>query len=557
MKKLNVRNSKYPFRLFLKIIFYIVFYYSSILLYLTYDIVQSPDFEKYYSYFIFYSGDTNKTYLEQGHFYYYLNYIFSLMFYQLKSSLTLNEIFNLSIHLTNSLIFLFGCKGLVKYISLDKNSFKNIYIVLTVICILPSSIVLRSTLKPEILAFASLGWLAYFIRAYSSKKQLLDALKFGILFSIVITSKISIGLIIVFILILEILLNHQEILSKKLLLPLMFIFIFTSALSIENYLNNGLFITQTKHDEKYDNTASFEFFKNFDSSNFINNPNKYFYYDSFVGIIMFDTFNDFFGLYWNSEYTELNKSRKEFIRVIKKDNPIFPVGIVFDKANFIFTISGDADERWKDEKSIDELRMRSSFYLSIIFYLLVLLFSIFNKNKRIYIISPLIGMVFLVFSSLGIFGTNNFDPLTGDSFKSFYIGFLIIFSFSLLFYELLTKNYFKKSILFITPILFLFYLGFPMDYDNQDEINIIYKNSLLPTCIINGPIVNGLLNIEKNINCNEITDYKEIFYPITTVDNIQLKVANVPYLHFLTILILFIFRIIPSKLFITNKNLKL
>jgi len=105
--------------------------------------------------------------------------------------------------------------------------------------------------------------------------------------------------------------------------------------------------------------------------------------------------------------------------------------------------------------------------------------------------------------------------------------------------------------------LFLFYLGFPMDYDNQDEINIIYKNSLLSTCIINGPIVNGLLNIEKNLNCNEITDYKEIFYPITTVDNIQLKVANVPYLHFLTILILFIFRIIPSKLFITNKNLKL
>ena len=557
MKKLNVRNSKYSSRLFFKIFFYIVFYYTSILLYLTYDIVQSPDFEKYYNYFIYYSGDINKTYLEQGHFYYYLNYIFSLIFYNIKSSLTLNEIFNLSIHLTNSLIFLFGCKGLVKYISFDKNSFKNIYIVLSVICILPSSIVLRSTFKPEILAFASLGWLAYFIRAYSSKKKLLDVMKFGILFSIVITSKISIGLIIGFILILEILLNHQKILSKKFLLILIFIFIFNSALSNENYLNNVLFITQTKHDQKYDNTASFEFFKNFDSSNFINNPNKYFYYDSFVGIIMFDTFNDFFGLYWNSEYTELNNSRKEFIRVIKKDNPIFPVGIVFDKSNFIFTISGDADERWKDEKSIDELRMRSSFYLSIIFYMLVLLFSIFNKNKRIYIISPLIGIVFLVFSSLGIFGTNNFDPLTGDSFKSFYIGFLIIFSFSLVFYQLLTKNYFKKSILFITPILFLFYLGFPMDHDNQDEINIIYKNSLLPTCIINGPIINGLLNIEKNINCNEITDYKELFYPITTVDNIQLKVANVPYLHFLTILILFIFGIIPSKLFITNKNLKL
>ena len=115
VKKLNVRNSKYPSRLFFKIFFYIVFYYTSILLYLTYDIVQSPDFEKYYNYFIYYSGDINKTYLEQGHFYYYLNYIFSLIFYNIKS-LTLNEIFNLSIHLTNSLIFLFGCGSKVYFI---------------------------------------------------------------------------------------------------------------------------------------------------------------------------------------------------------------------------------------------------------------------------------------------------------------------------------------------------------------------------------------------------------------------------------------------------------
>ena len=158
--------------------------------------------------------------------------------------------------------------------------------------------------------------------------------------------------------------------------------LFLRSTSIKNYLNNGLFITQTKHDQKCDNTASFEFFKNFDSSNFINNPNKYFYYDSFVGIIMFDTFNDF-GLYWNSEYTELNNSRKEFIGVIKKDNPIFPVGIVFDKSNFVFTISGDADERWKDEKSIDELRMKSTFVINN-FYILVLLFSIFNKNKNLH-----------------------------------------------------------------------------------------------------------------------------------------------------------------------------
>ena len=95
-------------------------------------------------------------------------------------------------------------------------------------------------------------------------------------------------------------------------------------LIIENYQHNGLLIFQTEHDKKYDNTASLEFFTNFDTINFIDNPNKYFYFDSFLGIVMFDSFNDFFGLYSNSEYTELNNSRKQFFSVVKKlDNPIF------------------------------------------------------------------------------------------------------------------------------------------------------------------------------------------------------------------------------------------
>ena len=80
----------------------------------------------------------------------------------------------------------------------------------------------------------------------------------------------------------------------------------------ENYKLNNQFITTVEHEEKYNNTADISFFHTFNSGEFIDNPNKYFFYDSFLGITLFDTFNDFFGFYSNSEHTELNKDRKKF-----------------------------------------------------------------------------------------------------------------------------------------------------------------------------------------------------------------------------------------------------
>ena len=60
-------------------------------------------------------------------------------------------------------------------------------------------------------------------------------------------------------------------------------------------------------------------------------------------------------------------------------------------------------------------------------------------------------------------------------------------------------------------MLFLFFLGFPMDYNEQNEIDIVYKNSLLTSCNLNGPLINNLLNVDTNIECNSITDYKKSF----------------------------------------------
>ena len=558
MKKLVSNFLKDPQTLGFKLIFYMSFYYSSILLYLTLDIIQSPDFDKYYRYFQYFSGSIEKTNLEQGNLYFFLSYLVTFILNQINETISLNEIYNLSIHFTNSMFFLFGCLGLAKYLSIHKYKTKNIYIVLSIICIMPSTIVLRSSFKPEIMAFSIIGWALYFIKLYSIEKNNYSVLRLTILLSILFTSKVSIALMVGFVIFLELLINYKKTISKEIIRPLIVLLIFCSALMIENYQHNRLLIFQTEHDKKYDNVASLEFFSSFDTSNFINNPDKYFYYDSFLGIVLFDSFNDFFGLYSNSEYTELNNSRKQFFSVVKKlDNPIFPLGFVMDKSNFKLTISGDVDGRWKDEKYIEELAMRSSFYFSVIFYLLLFILLIFKKQIRAPLASPFIGLLFLITSSLGVFGIKNFDPLVGDSFKTFYFAYFIILSFSVLFLEILKFNIFKKIFIFSTPMLFLFFLGFPMDYNEQNEIDIVYKNSLLISCNLNGPLINNLLNVDTNIECNSITDYKKKFYPITTVKDMSISLIKIPYLNILYLLILFILNIKPIKLFVINRKLKL
>ena len=106
--------------------------------------------------------------------------------------------------------FLFGCLGLVRYLSFHKYKTKNIYIVLSIICYMPSTIVLRSSFKPEILAFSVIGWVLYFLKLYDFEKSNYSVLRLTILLSIILTSKISIALILGFVIFLEILINYKK-----------------------------------------------------------------------------------------------------------------------------------------------------------------------------------------------------------------------------------------------------------------------------------------------------------------------------------------------------------
>lgn len=519
-----------------KVLFFTVFYYSSITLYLTYSIIDSPDFAKYYNYFLFYSGNIETLYLEQGHIYFFINYIILYCFSVTYDFFTLNELLNLSIHFVNSFIFLFGCIGLLKFLS-KKYRVENIYLILSILCILPTSIELRVTLKPEILAFAAFGWLLYYIDLINEQKKPVYFINLIFLFSLVITSKISIALFISIILFLNAFQNNKKLLNQINLKHIILFLLIITGLLFENFKLNNQFITTIKHEEKYNNTADINFFQSFNSDEFIDNPNKYFFYNSFLGITLFDTFNDFFEFYSNSEHTLLNKDRKSFFKVIFRGGQVLPINVKFDKVEKIFTFSGLYDRGWNESNYIDEIRLKISFVFSAIFYFLLFLFAIFKREIRIIMLSPFISLFIISLSALGIFGTKNFDPNTGDSFKTFYYGFFVLVCFVILLCEVFKHNYFRKIISVVLALFMLFFIGFPFDYTQTNEDLIIFKNSYLPFCEINTPVINNLLNIERTVQCNNDGKSKNLISTASNLDNLSFEFKKFPFFNTLILVL--------------------
>lgn len=505
--------------------------------YLTYDIIQSPDFEKYYRYLEFYSGNLESVELEQGHLYFFVIFISNVLIEGNLDFPSLGYSVNAGIYFGNSLIVLFGFFGLKKYLS-NKFSMNNIYLVFTTICFIPPLFALRSTMKPEILVFGTIGWLLYFLDTYyftRSKKYLMP---FLVLFAFIVTSKISVAVMISIFLFLVIFSNYRDILDRNFLKSIPVLLLILIPISAENYLLNGIFITEVNHIENYDNTADIDFFTSINYKDLRNNPNRYFHNQSFVAITLFDTFNDFFKLYWNSEYTELNIDRKQIFNISKRldNNP--PLKINFDKDNFVITFSANFDTRWDDLNYIDETRMRGAFKLSVIYYLFILLSLFFRFKYKVLVTSPLIGILVISASSYGLFGTNNFDPLVGDSVKTFYYCFFIILSLLITLLKIYELGILKKSISLLLIILFLFFIGFPFSY-SADTVEIIsYKHSLLPFCKLSTPPVDFLLGMTSVNNCNFEEGY--ISAPLVTEARTLYSYSysnNIPFVHIFIVLL--------------------
>ena len=368
---------------------------------------------------------------------------------------------------------------------------------------MPASIALKLSFKPEIIAFSLVGWLVYYFEKYLDSYHSKDATKFIFLLSLLLTSKISIAFMFSIFLGLLMIFNFKKIFNKLNLKYLILLLFTLSLIMAESYIHNDKLINEVDHDKKYDNKATVEFLTYINSEHLKNNPNRYFHSESFISITLFDTFNDFFQLYWNSEYTELNLDRKEFFTITTLNNDSFP-NIRFDKDNGQFRLTGNYDERWLDLNYIDETRARFSFIASVIFYSLLIIFGIFSSKSRLYLISVFIGIFTIAMSALGLFGTNNFDPLVSDSVKTFYYGFFILLSFIFLLSEFFRKFTFgRKSICFGLLLLFLFLIGFPFSYSQEVFIGINYKISQIPLCNFNAFFMNEIFASDNDLICNK------------------------------------------------------
>lgn len=497
-----------------------IFYTSFLIFYLSYDIVQSPDFEKYIRYLLFYDGQSTSTGLEQGNLYFYLTYLLSFLVNKFISNLTTNEILNISIHLLNSLIIIFGFIGLFKYLSLKELQKKNIYKSLILIIFLPQLTVIRLSFKPEILAFAFLGWLFYLLEKYKNNKSENYLFQFVLLSAILVTSKVSTALMVGLVLLIEIIFHHKYLFSRKYLkFYLLFILCFSS-ISLENYFLNDKFITEVEHDVKYDNKADLSFFTTLSTSDLIANPNRYFFSDSFSGIILLDTFGDFFKLYWDSEYTELNKERLNFFVINDTNNYNSIPKITYDKSSSLLRISANVDNRHNDINHENESRVRLGMYLTIIFYSTIFLSIFFKTNTKVLILSPLVGIAIVALNASGIF-INNFDPEVGDSLKTFYYGFFVIISFCILVCKFFDKfNVPKKTITIFFLVVQMFLLGFPFNYSQETFEDMHYKNSILPFCEFNNVYIWDIFNTERQSNCDHetfefsIDSIKKRFVPV-------------------------------------------
>jgi len=534
----------------------LIIYISFIIFYLTYDIVESPDFEKYYRYFQYYSGEISNTDLDQGHSYFFFTYMASLLVSMLMPDISMNEILNISIHFANSVIYLIGIIGIYKLLIVKKFEKNITFLLLIVTTFLPASIILRITFKPELLVFSLICWVIFYIDKYSNFSKSKDALIVVILLSIIMTTKISTTLMVLIFIGLVIIFDYRNLLNKKNTKYFFLLVIISASLFIENGQHNEKYLHQVTHNENYDNQAPLEFFTSINYKDLKNNPDRYFHSDSFISITLFDTFNDFFYLYWNSEYTELNQERKQFFKIVSvQDNS--PLKIRYSQDLDEYTLFGDFDERWRDARYVDETRMRFSFITSILFYVLLVVCGIIFRQSRIFILSTLIGLITVTFSSAGFFGTNNYDPLIGDSIKVYYYSFFVVISFIFILSEIFKRvNVGKFLFLGFTNLIFLFFIGFPFSFSDETKNNLNYKNSNLPMCEINQPIIKNFYSLEYDeLNCEKTFTEEEKFYPIRYLEkiNLTLSIYRMPILNILSVVLLVVVSF-KHRLYLSRKQ---
>ena len=278
----------------------------------------TSDFEKYYNYLNYFNGFDVDIEYGQGAFYYYVISFFLKRKIDLISKNNIDEVISFTVQNINLLFFIVGLFGLYFLLKYFKYSHETSCIVLILLSFFPPIINMRANMKQEIIAFAFLPWIIYFLEKYIEKKENKYLLYIIPLFTLIINSRASIAVLICIYLSINYFSILKNIFTKDKIVILLVLIFSLSLIQYENYLITGKQIHERKYDAEYDYKSDISIFYNI-------NPIKLFYgpdynlssaiihSQSLINITLLDTFGDYFDLYFDLEHSNFYKNRKKFI----------------------------------------------------------------------------------------------------------------------------------------------------------------------------------------------------------------------------------------------------
>ena len=85
----------------------------------------------------------------------------------------------------------------------------------------------------------------------------------------------------------------------------------------------------------------------------------------------------------------------------------------------------------------------------------------------------------------------------------------------------------------------LFFIGFPFNYTQANEESVTFKNSYLPFCEINTPVINTVLSIKKEVQCNNDDISMNLISPDSNLDSLSFKFKKFPFFNLLLLVLYF------------------
>ena len=479
---------------------------------------RNPDFSKYYDYINYFMGLNVDIDYGQNSLYYLL--VTSLLKNKFETITygNLDFVISFSIQNLNLLLFIFSLFGF--YRLLKDMDFKNntIFISLTLFCFFPQALIARALLKPEIFVLALFPWIIIFFERFlknGSINELYKAIPFLVL---ICNSKASAaGMTIIYLFI-----SYFEILKKLTLKNFIIIFIsfltLFSLIQFENFKITNNLIYERVYEEEYDNRADYSIIYKIGIDSVLKKPlwtdkteidnyNKN--AQSISNILILDTFGDYFDQFFGMDFFKIERKNLFVNGDVERLNSNRQIGYNGPFSGYLVD-------------QLEYTRKNVAVLFSLIFFTSMIFFGIKNNNNRKFIYFPLISGVIIAYSNAIGFPRNNFDPYKGDTFKAFYLFFLLSVSFLYLsshFFNKITNFKLLLSALFIISIFFIG--GHPKENNQQISEGLIIRNEFSIFCEVNNILFfnNKLLdtihrsgNISRlKSDCKSMSLSKEMF----------------------------------------------